>query len=133
MRARSRKRRLRTRGGTYGCYSVERQLGGQGVHCEVESEGHAENCRAVVEGDIPPLTNRSAKGGARSSLHYGGEGASHPPTVPRCVRTARQGRSVRDPRRTPTVPGGVWISNPISPESEVGSDAVGVVGQLRTT
>jgi len=70
--------------------------GGQGVHREVESGGLAENCRAVVEGAIP-LTNRSAKGGARSSLHYGGEGASHPPTAPRCVRTARQGRSVRDP------------------------------------
>jgi hypothetical protein len=48
---------------------------GQGVHREVESEGLAENCRAVVEGAVPK-TNRSAKGGARSSLHYGGEGTA---------------------------------------------------------
>jgi hypothetical protein len=104
MRARSGKPRLQTRGGTYRSCSVGKTTGGQGVHREVESEGHAENCRAVVEGAIP-LTNRSAKGGARSSLHYGGEGVTHPPTVPRCVRTARQGRSVRDPRRTHAVPG----------------------------
>src|SRR5689334_23832676 len=72
--------------------------GGQGVHREVESEGHVEKYRAVVDGGHP-VTNRSAKGGARSSLHYGGEGVSHPPTVPRCLRTARYGRSERDPRR----------------------------------
>jgi hypothetical protein len=44
--------------------------------------------------------NRSAKDGARSSLHYGGEGVTHPPIVPRCVRAARYGRCERDPRRT---------------------------------
>jgi len=92
--------------------------GGQGVHREVESGGHEENCRAVVE-----ETNRSAKGGTRSSLHYGGEGATHPPTAPRCVRTARQGRSVGNPRRTHVVPGGSGISDPISLQSEGGSDA----------
>jgi len=27
--------------------------GGQGVHCEVESEGHAEKYRAVIEGATP--------------------------------------------------------------------------------
>ena len=73
-------------------------LGGQGVHREVESEGFEEKYRAVIEG-ATPLMNRSAKGGTRSSLHYGGEGITHPPTVPRCVRTARYGRSGRDPRR----------------------------------
>jgi len=52
--------------------------GGQGVHREVESEGLAEKLRAVVEG-ATLLTNRSAKAGARSSLHYGGEGVlTHP-------------------------------------------------------
>jgi hypothetical protein len=25
-------------------------FGGQGVHCEVESEGHEEKCRAVIDG-----------------------------------------------------------------------------------
>ena len=122
MRARSRKRWLRTRGSTYILRSVVETTGGQGVHREVKSEGHAENCRAVVEGAIP-LTNRSAKGGARSSLLLLGEGVSHPPTVPRCVRTARQGRSVGDPWRTHAVPGGSGISNPISLRSEGGSDA----------
>jgi hypothetical protein len=46
------------------------------------------------------MMNRSAKDGARSSLHYGGEGATHPPIVPRCVRAARYRRFERDPRRT---------------------------------
>jgi len=48
--------------------------GGQGVHREVESEGHEEQYRAVIDGATPKM-NRSAKGGARSSLHYEGEGA----------------------------------------------------------
>src|SRR6266436_6343272 len=78
--------------------------GGQGVHREVESEGHEEKYRAVVDGGHP-VTNRSAKGGARSSPHYGGEGVSHPPTVARCLRTARYRRPERDPRRTRLVLG----------------------------
>jgi hypothetical protein len=41
--------------------------GGQGVHREVESEGHAEKYRAVIEGATPKM-NWSAKGGTRSSL-----------------------------------------------------------------
>ena len=41
--------------------------GGQGVHREVESEGHAEKYRAVIEGATPKM-NWSAKGGVRSSL-----------------------------------------------------------------
>jgi hypothetical protein len=41
--------------------------GGQGVHREVESEGHEEKYRAVINGGDPEM-NRSAKGGARSSL-----------------------------------------------------------------
>ena len=49
--------------------------------------------------------NRSAKDGTRSSLHYGGEGITHPPIEPRCVRAARYGRYERDPRRTRRVPG----------------------------
>ena len=57
----------------------ERFSGGQGVHREVESEGHEENYRAVIDGAAPPM-NRSAKGGARSSPQYGGEGVLiHPP------------------------------------------------------
>jgi hypothetical protein len=40
---------------------------GQGVHREVESEGHAEKHRAVIDGGDPAM-NWSAKGGDRSSL-----------------------------------------------------------------
>lgn len=39
----------------------------------MESEGFEEKLWAVVEG-ATLLTNRSAKAGERSSLHYGGEG-----------------------------------------------------------
>jgi len=42
-------------------------FGGQGVHREVESEGHEEQYRAVIEGATPQM-NRSAKDGTRSSL-----------------------------------------------------------------
>jgi hypothetical protein len=58
--------------------SAERRPGGQGVRREAESEGHEEKFRAVIEGATPRM-NRSAKAGARSSLHYGGEGVlTHP-------------------------------------------------------
>src|SRR6516165_6033766 len=79
--------------------------GGQGVHREVESQGHEEKYRAVVDGGHP-VTNRSAKGGVWSSPHYGGEGILILPTVPRCLRTARYRRPSRDPRRTRPVLGG---------------------------
>src|SRR5271157_2047062 len=53
--------------------------GGQGVHREVESEGHEEKYRAVIDGGHPddePVGQRWD----RSSLHYGGEGVLiHPP------------------------------------------------------
>src|SRR5918996_5932087 len=65
--------------------------------------------------------NRSAKEGARSSRHYGDEGAFHPPLGPRCVRPARSGRTRRDPRRShrmPRVQGARGEGAPISPEGE---------------
>jgi hypothetical protein len=53
--------------------------GGQGVHREVESEGHEKKYRAVIDGGNPddePVGRRWD----RSSLHYGGEGVLiHPP------------------------------------------------------
>ena len=62
------------------------KLGGQGVYGEVESEGLEEKYRAVIKGAIPEM-NRSAKGGARSSPHYGGEGVLiHPPHQGVCGR-----------------------------------------------
>jgi hypothetical protein len=81
--------------------------GGQGVHQvedhKMESEGHEEKYRAVIDGETQdePVGQRWD----RSSLHYGGEGALiHPPT-PRCLRTARYGRTARDLRRTGQVSG----------------------------
>ena len=58
--------------------------GGQGVHREVESEGHEEKYRAVIEGE--PTMNRSAKGGDRSSLLHSGEGVLiHPTSTKVCA------------------------------------------------
>ena len=69
-----------------------------------------------------PKMNRSAKGGARSSLHYGGEGVLiHPPhqgvcgwhgTEEQCVTSGGLAES----------PGGTGVSGPIS-ASEVASEA----------
>src|SRR6266513_6499718 len=61
-----------------------------------------------------PTMNRSAKDGARSSPHYGGEGVTHSPIVPRCLLTARYGRFMRDPRRPVCVPASNRVSDPIS-------------------
>src|SRR6266513_4357113 len=61
-----------------------------------------------------PTMNRSAKDGARSSPHYGGEGVTHSPIVPRCLLTARYGRLQRDPRRPVCVPASNRVSDPIS-------------------
>ena len=105
--------------------------GGQGVHREVESERHEEKYRAVIEGAIPEM-NWSAKGGARSSLHYGGEGVLiHPPHQGVCGRHGTEDLSVT-PGELARFLGGTGISNPIS-ESEVGSEAGRVVGQPSST
>jgi hypothetical protein len=86
----------------------------------VESEGFEEKHRAVIEG-ATLLMNRSAKDGARSSLHYGGEGV--------LIHPSNQGvcgwHGVEDLYVTPgglmEFPGGAGISNPIS-ESEMEND-----------
>jgi len=100
--------------------SVHWTTGGQGVHREVESEGFAEKYRAVIEG-ATPLMNRSAKGGARSSLHYGGEGVLiHPPYQGVCGRHGTEDLDVT-PGGLIRFPSGIGISDPIS-VSEMGSD-----------
>ena len=105
--------------------------GGQGVHREVESEGHEEKYRAVIDGGHPEM-NRSAKGGARSSLHYGGEGVLiHPPHQGVCGRHGTEEQRVTSGGLTES-PGGTGVSEPIS-ESEVASDALSVVGRLNST
>src|SRR5580704_12615974 len=69
-----------------------------------------------------PKTNRSAKDGARSIPHYGGEGVSHSPIAPRCLLAARYGRFTCDPRRPACVPAASRVSDHIS-ESEMGNEA----------
>ena len=105
--------------------------GGQGVHREVESEGHEEKYRAVVEGSYPkdePVGQRWGK--VEPALW--GRRRSHPPTAPRCLRTARYGRSVRDPRRTRPVLGWHREKRPYK-RSEMGSGAGRVVGRPNST
>lgn len=105
--------------------------GGQGVHREVESEGHEKKHRAVIKGR--PMMNRSAKGGDRSSLLHSGEGDSHSPHLHQGV-CGRHG--VEEERVTSgglaASPGSTGVSGPIS-ESEVASKALPVVGWLRST
>jgi len=78
--------------------------GGQGVHREVESEGHEEKYRAVIDGGCPadePVGQRWGK--VEPALWR--RRRSHSPAAPRCLRTARYGRTVRDLRRTGRVSG----------------------------
>jgi hypothetical protein len=78
--------------------SVRKSSGGQGVHREVESKGHEEKYRAVIDGGCPddePVGQRWGK--VEPALW--GRRRSHPPTAPRCLRTARYGRTARDLRR----------------------------------
>ncbi len=76
--------------------------------------------------------NRSAKGGARSSLHYGDEGVLiHPPHQGVCGRNGTEERRVTSGGLAAS-PGGTGGSGPISGR-EVASDALSVVGRLNST
>src|ERR1700719_1627974 len=78
--------------------------GGQGVHREVESEGHEEKYRAVINGGYPddePVGQRWGK--VEPAIWR--RRRSHSPTAPRCLRSARYGRTMRDLRRTDKVSG----------------------------
>ena len=127
---RARKRKPETSQG--GPEAINLQFsGGQGVHREVESEGHEEKYRAVIEGAAPTM-NRSAKGGARSSLHYGGEGVLiHPPHQGVCGWHGTEEQCVTSGGLTGS-PGGTGVSRPIS-ESEMASDVLSVDGRLCST
>src|ERR1700746_2726121 len=82
--------------------------------------------------EATPRTNRSAKGGARSSLHYGGEGVLiHPPHQGVCGRHGTEDLSVT-PGELSGSSGGTEGSDPIS-ASEVGSGVLGVVGRPSST
>ena len=82
----------------------------------MESAGHEEKYRAVIEGAAPTM-NRSAKGGARSSLQFGGEGVLiHPPHQGVCGRHGREEQCVTSGELTRSLDG-LGVSKPIS-ESE---------------
>ena len=77
-------------------------------------------------------TNRSAKGGARSSPHYGGEGVLiHPPHQGVCGRHGTEDQGVT-PGELPGSSGGTEGSDAIS-ASETRSSALEVVGRLDST
>src|ERR1700738_242664 len=72
--------------------------------------------------EATPRTNRSAKGGARSSLRYGGEGVLiHPPHQGVGGRHGTEEQCVTSGGLTGS-PGGTGVSGPIS-TSEMASDA----------
>jgi hypothetical protein len=78
------------------------------------------------------MTNRSAKGGARSSPHYGGEGVLiHPPHQGVCGRHGTEDQHVT-PGGLVGLLGGAERSDPIS-ASEMGSGARRVVGRSGST
>jgi hypothetical protein len=105
--------------------------GGQGVHREVESEGHEEKYRAVIDGGHPE-DELVGQRWARSSLHYEGEGVLiHPPHQGVCGRHGTEERRVTSGGLAESA-GGTGVSRPIS-ESEVASDALSVDGRLCST
>jgi hypothetical protein len=79
-----------------------------------------------------PTMNRSAKGGTRSSLHYGGEGVLiHPPHQGVCGRHGTEEQRVTSGGLAGS-PGGTGVSKPISVSEKV-SEALSVVGRLSST
>ena len=106
-------------------------FGGQGARREAGSEGYAEKYRAVVdEGYLKDEPVGQRWGKVEPALW--GRRRSHTPTAPRCLRTARYGRSGRDPGELPGSSGGTEGSDAIS-ASETRSSALEVVGRLGST
>ena len=78
------------------------------------------------------MMNRSAKGGTRSSPHYGGEGVLiHPPHQGVCGRHGTEEQRVTSGGLAEPL-GGTGVNGPIS-ESEMASEALSVDGRLRST
>ena len=83
----------------------------------MESEGLAEKYRAVIKGATPSM-NRSAKDGARSSLHFRGEGILiHPSNQGVCERHGTEDVGVT-PGGLVVFPVGPGITDPISREAK---------------
>jgi hypothetical protein len=79
-----------------------------------------------------PKMNRSAKGGVRSSLHYGGKGVLIlPPHQGVCGRHGTEEQRVTSGGLAES-PGGTGVSELIS-ASETASDALSVIGRLNST
>src|SRR5262247_1738236 len=79
-----------------------------------------------------PKMNRSAKGGARSSLHSLDEGVLiHPPHQGVCGRHGTEEQCVTSGELAES-PGGTGVSGPIS-ASETASEALSVVRRLNST
>jgi hypothetical protein len=68
----------------------------------VESEGHEEKCRAVINGGYSKDEPVGQKWGKVEPALWRRR-RTHSPTVPRCLRMARHGRTIRDLRRTDKV------------------------------
>ena len=97
----------------------------------MESEGHEEKYRAVIDGGHPD-DEPVGQGGARSSRHYGDEGVLiHPPHHGVCGRHGTEDQCVTSGELVGSL-GGTGGSDPIS-ESEMGSGARPVVGQPNST
>ena len=126
---RARKRKPETSQGGPEATSL-RYSGGQGVHREVESEGHEEKYRAVIDGGHPEDEPVGQKRG-RSSLHYGGEGVLILPLYQGvCGRHGTEEQGVTSGGLAGP-PGGTGVSRPTS-ESEVASYALSVVRRLNS-
>jgi len=79
------------------------------------------------------MMNRSAKGGARSSWHYGSEGVlTHPSYQGVCGRHGTEDLGVT-PGGLVVFSGGTGINDPISRKAKWESDARRVVGQPSST
>ena len=127
---RARKRQPKTSQGGSEATNL-RFSGGQGVHREVESEGHEKKYRAVIDGGYPDDELVGQRRG-RSSLHYGGEGVLILPLYQGvCGRHDTEEQGVT-PGGLTGFSGGTEISGPIS-ASEMASQSLSVVGQLNST
>ena len=97
----------------------------------MESEGHEEKYRAVIDGGHPE-DELVGQRRCRSSLHYEGEGVLiHPPHQGVCGPHGTEEQRVTSGGLAESL-GGTGVNRPIS-ESEVASDALPGVGRLNTT
>ena len=95
------------------------------------SKGMRRSAGLQSMGTIPKM-NRSAKGGARSSLHFWDEGVLiHPPHQGDCGQHGTEEQRVTSGGLTESL-GGTGVSGPIS-ESEMASETRSVVGRLNST